>query len=67
MSQTIRMKRELHAVTAAKPEPTASHWLDPRWHDPKNPDGYQFATTHGTSDAFKARQVKRGLVVKDKV
>ena len=67
MTQTMRQRRELHAVTAAaKPAEPGSYWLDPRWHDPLNPNGYKFAATHGTSDEFLQRQIKRGLVVKDK-
>ena len=31
-------------------------WRDPAWHQP---DGYQYATTHTTSDAFAARQRAR--------
>ena len=32
------------------------NWLDPAWHQP---EGYQYAATHTTSDAFAARQRAR--------
>jgi len=35
---------------------TAHKWLDPAWHAP---DGYQYARTHNTSEAFAARQRQR--------
>jgi len=64
MSLNIKQRRELRAVTAiGKPVEPALTWLDSAWHD--DPDGYQRASTHNTVDAFRARQIARGMVPKE--
>jgi len=64
MTQTIRVKRQLAEVCRiGKPVEPALTWLDSAWHD--DPDGYQRASTHNTVDAFRARQVARGMVPKE--
>ena len=64
MSLNIKQRRELRAVTAiGKPTEHTPHWLQSWWHD--DPDGYQRASTHNTVDAFRARQIARGMVPKE--
>ena len=63
--QTLRQRRELRAVASVgkQADERRAHWLNPEWHDP---DGYQYAHTHNTSDAFRARQIARGMKPRDK-
>ena len=60
---TLHQLLHLTRPQPAKPEPIAADWLDPRWHD--SPNGYQRASTHNTLDAFRQRQIARGLKVRN--
>ena len=62
MTQTLRQRRELRAVSAiGKPEPT--RLVDGM---PYGPQHHNDAESHGDVNNFLARQIARGLVPKEK-
>ena len=64
MTQPIRVKRQLAEVCRiGKPTERTPYWLETWWHDDK--DGYQRASTHNTVDAFRKRQIARGMTIKE--
>lgn len=63
MTQSLRQRRELHAVTQIGKERPRADWLDPAWH---GPDGYQPAGTHGDVSNFAKRQAERAAQAKER-